>query len=91
MLENHPPSILSVRMTPHDRALLETAAEQSRTSLSDFVRRKALEAAEIDLLERRYLSIPSSDWAKVESWVKTPAKTNARLKKLAKSRPAWQT
>ncbi len=43
-------SILSIRVSPDERAILEAAAEQSRTSLSDFMRRKALEAAEVDML-----------------------------------------
>jgi hypothetical protein len=35
---------------PDERAILEAAAEQARTSLSDFMRRKALEAAEVEVL-----------------------------------------
>jgi len=35
-------SVLSVRVSQDERALLEAAAEQSRTPLSEFVRRKAL-------------------------------------------------
>ena len=38
-------SILSVRVSPGERAILEPAAEQAHTSLSEFVRRKALELA----------------------------------------------
>lgn len=34
-------SVLSVRVSPDERAILEAAAQQSRTSLSDFVRRRA--------------------------------------------------
>jgi hypothetical protein len=44
-------SVLSVRLSDQDRVLLEAASSQSRTNLSDFVRRKALEAAAVDLLE----------------------------------------
>ncbi len=45
-----------------ERSLLEAACEQARTSLSDFVRRKAPDAAEIDLLERPLVTIPAADW-----------------------------
>jgi uncharacterized protein (DUF1778 family) len=38
--------LLNVRVSPEERNLLEAAAEQARTSLSDFLRRKAVEAAE---------------------------------------------
>ena len=40
--------MLSVRVSSEERALLEAASDQARTSLSDFVRRKAVEAAEVD-------------------------------------------
>ncbi len=82
--------VLSVRVSPSERDLLEFAAEQARTSLSDFVRRKAIEAAEMDVLEHRVVTIPAEDWEKFEAWVNTPAKDVPALRKLASSRPAWQ-
>ena len=82
--------VLSVRVSASERDLLEFAAEQARTSLSDFVRRKALEAAEMDVLEHRVVTIPAEDWEKFEAWVKTPAKDVPALRKLATTRPAWQ-
>jgi Protein of unknown function (DUF1778) len=50
-----------LRVSDEERALLEAASEQARTSLSDFVRRKALEAAEVDVLDRRIVAIPAKD------------------------------
>lgn len=85
-----PAAVLSVRVSASERALLEAAAEQARTSLSDFVRRRALEAAETDLLDRRVVTIPAQDWAKFEAWASVPAKDVPALRKLAKSRPVWQ-
>jgi uncharacterized protein (DUF1778 family) len=82
--------VLSVRVSPSERDILEFAAEQSRTSLSDFVRRKALEAAEMDVLEHRLVTIPAADWEKFEAWVDAPAKDVPALRELAASRPAWQ-
>lgn len=83
-------SVLSVRVSPDERAILEAASEQAHTSLSDFVRRKALEAAEIDVLERRIITIPARDWDVFEAWVNQPAKPIPALKKLAKKPPTWQ-
>lgn len=83
-------SVLSVRVSPDERAILEAASEQAHTSLSEFVRRKALEAAEIDVLERRIFTIPSKDWDAFEAWVNEPAKPIPALKKLARKRPTWQ-
>ena len=71
--------IVSVRVSPSERELLEAAAEQSHTNLSDFVRRKALEAAEMDMLERRIVTIPAEHWEKFEQWVNAPAKEVPRL------------
>ena len=83
-------AVLSVRVNPDERALLEAAAEQARASLSDVIRRKAIEAAEADLLERRIVTIPAKDWAKFEAWANAPARDVPALRKLAKTRPLWR-
>ena len=83
-------SILSVRVNPDERAILEAAAEQSRTSLSDFIRRKALEAAETDVLNRTIVTIPAKDWEKFESWLKRPARDIPKLRELGRMTPAWE-
>jgi uncharacterized protein (DUF1778 family) len=82
--------VVSVRMSPGERDLLEVAAGQARTTLSDFVRRKALEAAEIDVLNHGMVTIPAADWEKFEAWASAPAREIPALKELAASRPAWQ-
>jgi uncharacterized protein (DUF1778 family) len=86
---NQPP-VLSVRVSQSERALLESAAEQAHTSLSDFVRRKALEAAEMEVLDRRIVTIPAADWEKFEEWASAPPKSVPALHDLAATRPAWQ-
>jgi uncharacterized protein (DUF1778 family) len=53
-------SVLSVQVSSAERAVLEAAAEQSHTSLSEFVRRRALESAETDVLNRSIVSIPAN-------------------------------
>jgi uncharacterized protein (DUF1778 family) len=83
-------SVLSVRVNKEERALLEAASEQARTSLSDFIRRKALEAAEIDILERRVVTIPAKDWEAFEAWINRPAETVPALKRLARRTPTWE-
>lgn len=81
---------VSVRMSPKERELLEAAAEQSRTNLSDFIRRKAVEAAELELVHQNRVVIPAIDWEKFEAWVDSPAKDVPALHDLAKTRPAWR-
>ena len=83
-------AVLSVRVNASERALLEAAAEQASTSLSDFVRRRALEAAETDLLNRRIVTIAAKDWARFEAWAGAPAREAPALRKLSKSRPVWK-
>ena len=83
-------SVLSVRVNPAERAILEAAAEQSRTSLSDFVRRKALESAEAEVLNRTIVAIPAKDWEAFEAGVSRPAETIAPLMELAQRIPSWE-
>jgi uncharacterized protein (DUF1778 family) len=90
MGKRNPPSILSVRVSPNERALLEAASGQARTSLSDFVRRKALEAAEIEVLERNVVTIPAEDWEAFEAWVRRPGEAIPGLKRLARRTPTWE-
>jgi len=83
-------SVLSVRLSDQERALLEAASSQVRTNVSDFVRRKALEAAETEVLERRIVLIPAKDWERFEAWAAKPAREIAALKELARKRPTWR-
>ena len=83
-------SVLSVRVSEEERQLLEAASEQAHTNLSDFVRRKALEAAEVDFLERRVVTIPAKDWEAFEAWARRPAKKIPALKRLARKPLQWQ-
>lgn len=83
-------SVLSVRVNDEERSLLEAASEQARTNLSDFVRRKALEAAEIDVLERRTVTIPAQDWEAFEEWAHRPGRKIEALEDLARKPPKWK-
>jgi uncharacterized protein (DUF1778 family) len=81
--------VLSVRVSPQERSLLETVAEQARTTVSDFVRRKAIEAAEMDLLQRRVVTIAEADWERFEAWAAAPAREIPALRHLAATPPVW--
>jgi uncharacterized protein (DUF1778 family) len=83
-------TVLSVRVNPDERALLEAAADQAHTNLSDFVRRKALEAAENDVLNRTIVTIPAKDWETFEAWAKRPPQTNPALRQLLELTPTWE-
>lgn len=83
-------SILSVRVNETERSLLETAAKQAHTTLSEFVRRKAVESAELEVMEQRIIEIPIALWEQFEAWLDEPAKEIPALKRLAASTPAWE-
>ncbi len=83
-------AVLSVRVTPNERALLEAAAEQSRTTLSEFMRRKSVEAAEMEVLDRRIVTIPAKEWEAFEAWINRPPVAKERLAKLARRTPSWE-
>src|SRR5438270_14072643 len=90
LIQEHPMPVLSVRLSEEERLLLEAASSQAHTNLSDFVRRKALEAAEIDMTERRIVSIPAKDWERFEAWARKPAREVAGLKELTQRPPTWR-
>jgi uncharacterized protein (DUF1778 family) len=83
-------SVLSVRLSDEERELLEAASTQARTNVSDFVRRKALEAAETEVLDRRVVTIPAKDWERFEAWAAAPAREIAGLKELGRRPPTWR-
>ena len=83
-------TVLSVRVSQEERAILEAASEQAHTSLSEFVRRKAVDAAESDMLDRRIITIPAKDWEAFEAWASQPAQAIPALKELAAKDPTWR-
>lgn len=80
---------VSVRLTQQERELVKSAALEARTNLSDFIRRRAVEAAEVELTERRIIAIPAADWEKFEAWAAEPPKEIEALQRLVGARPEW--
>ena len=83
-------SVLSVRVSLDERAVLEAAAEQAHTNLSEFIRRKALEAAEADVVNRTVVIIPAKDWQAFEDWQGRPAELIPELAALMQRKPTWE-
>jgi uncharacterized protein (DUF1778 family) len=77
-------TLISVPVNEEERSLLEAASEQAHTNLGDFVRRKALEAAETDFLERRIVTISAKDWEAFEAWAHRPPQEIAALTRLSR-------
>jgi uncharacterized protein (DUF1778 family) len=54
------------------------------------MRRKALEAAEADVLGRTIITIPAKDWEQFEAWIGAPAKAIPALEELGGATPSWE-
>jgi uncharacterized protein (DUF1778 family) len=83
-------TVLSVRVSAEERAILEAASENARTNISDFVRRKALDAAEIDFMERRTIVIPTEHWEQFETWLHRPGEVIPEIQQLMRTKPPWE-
>lgn len=83
-------SVLSVRLSAPERDILERAATDAHTTISDFVRRQAIIAAEMEIMERRVVVIPAENWAMFEEWVNAPPRDVPALRRLAESRAVWE-
>lgn len=83
--------MLSVRVTSEERKLLEVAAERAHMSVGEFARRKSIEAAVSDLLERSSVKIPVNDWQAFKDWVAQPAQSIPGVKALVGQTPTWES
>ena len=54
------------------------------------MRRKALEAAETEILNRSIVTIPAKDWEAFEIWLQRPAEVIPALVELAGRPPTWE-
>lgn len=63
---------LSLRLTPQQDAVLRRAAEARGESASDFVLRHAVEAAEIELADRRVFVADDAAWNELQALLSEP-------------------
>ncbi len=83
-------TVLSVRVSETERSLLEAAARHAHTNLSDFIRKKALESAEMEILAKTVVEIPAEKWAAFEAWMDEPPKVIPEVKELLSMKPLWK-
>lgn len=62
---------LSLRLTPKQDIVLRRAAEARGESTSDYVLRHAVEAAELDLADRRVFALDEAAWNELQSLLST--------------------
>lgn len=63
---------LSLRLTPEQDAVLRRAADARGESANDFVVRHAVEAAEVELADRRVFVVDDSSWAELQDLLSRP-------------------
>jgi uncharacterized protein (DUF1778 family) len=54
------------------------------------MRRRAVEAAEAEVLNRSIITIPAKDWEAFEAWINRPAEAVPALAELARRAPSWE-
>jgi uncharacterized protein (DUF1778 family) len=73
---------LSLRLTPEQAAVLRRAAEARGESANDFVLRHAVEAAEVELADRRVFIADDAEWDQLQQLLSAPPTLPAAMVKL---------
>ncbi|HEY1733175.1 MAG TPA: DUF1778 domain-containing protein [Acidimicrobiales bacterium] len=73
---------LNLRLTPDQDAVLRTAAEARGESASEYVLRNAVEAAEIDLADRRVFVVDDLAWSELAELLSVPTSMPEPTKRL---------
>ena len=73
---------LSLRLTPEQDAVLRRAAEARGESTNDFVLRHAVEAAEMELADRRVFVLDDVAWNRLQDLLSAPPALPAAMVKL---------
>lgn len=64
---------LNLRLTAAQDAVLRSAAEARGESASEYVLRHAVEAAEVDLADRRVFVVDDAAWHELQALISAPA------------------
>lgn len=73
---------LDIRITPHAKQLLQEAANELHTTISQFVLDNALNAAREVLAERNQIALTTEQWEKFLEALDAPPRVHPRMKKL---------
>ncbi len=76
---------LSLRLTPEQDAVLRRAAEARGESANDFVLRHAVEAAQIELADRRVFVVDDAEWSQLQDLLSAPPALPEAMVKLLSS------
>jgi uncharacterized protein (DUF1778 family) len=81
---------INLRVSRRQKALIDRAAEVLGRNRSDFMLETACREAESVLLDRRYFPVSSDQYRRFTAILDKPPATNARLRRLLKTRASWE-
>jgi uncharacterized protein (DUF1778 family) len=73
---------LNLRLTPAQDEVLRRAADARGEAVSDYVLRHAVEAAEMDLADRRVFVLDDAAWERLQEALTRPPRPASRLRQL---------
>jgi len=80
---------LQLRISPHQRMVIQSAAEASQETVTDYVIRHAVSAAKNDLADRRYFALDEAAWAEFQALLDRPPVRKPALEELFAQAEPW--
>jgi len=81
--------MISIRIKPVERDLIDQAAALQGKSRSDFMLEAARRAAEEALLDRTLLRVDEATYAHFVALLDAPPRPNAKLRRLMQTKAPW--
>jgi len=80
-----------LRVSPHERTVIQRVAEAeaSRDTVTDYVVRHAVSAANSDLADRRHFALDDAAWAELQTLLERPAVRKPALQELFAQPEPW--
>ena len=83
-------SLINLRVTAHDRRLIDRAAAMTGKNRSEFMLEAARSAAEEAVLDKALFHVNAKQMGELLKFLDTPASANPRLKKLMRTKAPWE-
>jgi uncharacterized protein (DUF1778 family) len=80
---------LNIRIKPHERSIIDRAAQARGQNRTDFILEAARRAAEEALLDRTLILVGEDAYSKFLARLDAPPRPNARLRKTLRTPAPW--
>jgi uncharacterized protein (DUF1778 family) len=81
---------INLRASRRQKSLIDRAADALGRNRSDFMLETACREAEAVLLDRRYFALSREEFKRFTSMLDKPSASNARLRRLLKTKAPWE-